>query len=142
MNENHDVDVRLNEIVRMRDGVNLSADLYLPRASRPFPTDGSDTDWTAELVDVSRTGYAMNLCDGIIRARYRDSFTDPSLLEPGRVYEYTVDVGATANFFRKGHRIRIEISLSNFPRYVCFRHCSKKCTPWKIKKYSLPAPAG
>ena len=80
-------------------------------------TDGLDTDWTAKLVDVSRTGYAMNLCDGILRARYHDSFADPNLLEPGLVYEYTIDVGATANVFRKGHRIRIEISSSNFPRF-------------------------
>ena len=80
-------------------------------------TDGLDTDWTAKLVDVSRTGYAMNLCDGIIRARYRDSFTDLCLLDPGMVYEYTIHVGATANVFRRGHRIRIEISSSNFPRF-------------------------
>ena len=80
-------------------------------------TDGFDTDWTAKLVDVSQTGYAMNLCDGIIRARYRDSFADSSLLDPGRVYEYTIDVGATANVFHRGHRIRIEISSSNFPRF-------------------------
>jgi len=80
-------------------------------------TDGLDTDWTAKLVDVSPTGYAMNLCDGIIRARYRDSFTDPSLLDPPQVYEYTIDVGATANVFQTGHRIRVEISSSNFPRF-------------------------
>ncbi|MEO1974324.1 MAG: CocE/NonD family hydrolase, partial [Pirellulaceae bacterium] len=80
-------------------------------------TDGLDTDWTAKLVDVSPTGYAMNLCDGIIRARYRDSFTDPSLLDPQQVYEYTIDVGATANVFQTGHRIRVEISSSNFPRF-------------------------
>ena len=59
----------------------------------------------------------MNLCDGILRARCRDSFTDPSLLEPGRAYEYSIEVGATANVFLKGHRIRIEISSSNFPRF-------------------------
>ena len=80
-------------------------------------TDGSDTDWTAKLVDVSPTGYAMNLCDGIIRARYRESMTDPALIEPGRVYEYEIDVGVTGNVFRKGHRIRIDVSSSNFPRF-------------------------
>jgi uncharacterized protein len=80
-------------------------------------TDGLDTDWTAKLVDVSPTGYAMNLCDGIIRARYRESFAQPTLLTPGKVYEYTIDVGVTGNLFRKGHRIRIEISSSNFPRF-------------------------
>ena len=63
-------------------------------------TDGPDTDWTAKLVDVSPTGYAMNLCDGIIRARYRDSFTDPTLLESNRVYEYEIDLAVTGNVLR------------------------------------------
>ncbi len=80
-------------------------------------TDGPDTDWTAKLVDVSPTGYAMNLCDGIIRARYRESLTNPALLEPGSVYEYEIDLAVTGNVFRKGHRIRLEISSSNFPRF-------------------------
>ena len=80
-------------------------------------TDGRDTDWTAKLVDVSPTGYAMNLCDGIIRARFRESFTDPALLEPEVVYEYEIDLGVTGNVFRRGHRVRLEISSSNFPRF-------------------------
>ena len=80
-------------------------------------TDGLDTDWTAKLVDVSPSGYAMNLCDGIIRARYRDSFKEPELLEPNQTYEYQIDVGVTGNVFKRGHRVRLEISSSNFPRY-------------------------
>ena len=80
-------------------------------------TDGPDTDWTAKLVDVSPSGYAKNLCDGIIRARYRDSFTEPTLLEPGRVYEYEIDLAVTGNVFRAGHRVRVEVSSSNFPRF-------------------------
>ncbi len=80
-------------------------------------TDGPDTDWTAKLVDISPTGYAMNLCDGMIRARYRESLTDPTLLEPDSVYEYEIDLGVTGNVFRKGHRIRLEVSSSNFPRF-------------------------
>lgn len=80
-------------------------------------TDGPDTDWTAKLVDVSPTGYAKNLCDGIIRARYRESLTHPTLLESGKVYEYEIDLGATGNVFRQGHRLRLEISSSNFPRF-------------------------
>ena len=59
----------------------------------------------------------MLLCDGIIRARFRDSLSDPTLLEPNRVYEYEIDVGVTGNVFRRGHRIRIDISSSNFPRF-------------------------
>ena len=80
-------------------------------------TDGADTDWTAKLVDVSPTGYAMNLCDGIIRARYRESRTDPTLLQPNQVYEYEIEMGVTGNVFRAGHSIRVEISSSNFPRF-------------------------
>ncbi|MSP12887.1 MAG: CocE/NonD family hydrolase [Chloroflexi bacterium] len=80
-------------------------------------SDAPDTDWTAKLVEVSPTGYAKNLCDGIIRARYRESFSDPSLLEPQRVYRYEIDMAVTGNVFRKGHAIRVEISSSNFPRF-------------------------
>ena len=80
-------------------------------------TDGLDTDWTAKLVDVSPSGYAMNLCDGIIRARYREDRSQPTLLEPGKVYEYEIEVGVTGNVFRKGHCIRVEMSSSNFPRF-------------------------
>ena len=80
-------------------------------------TDGPDTDWTAKLVDVSPTGYAMNLCDGIFRARYRESRSESRLLEPNRVYEYEIDVAVTGNVFQKAHSVRIEISSSNFPRF-------------------------
>ena len=80
-------------------------------------TDGRDTDWTAKLVDVAPSGYAMNLCDGIVRARYREGMAEPTLLEPGKVYRYEITVGATSNVFRAGHRIRLEISSSNFPCY-------------------------
>ena len=80
-------------------------------------TDGLDTDWTAMLVDVSPTGYAKNLCDGIIRARYREGFEQPKLLKVSYVYEYEIKVGVTSNVFKKGHRIRLEVSSSNFPRF-------------------------
>jgi putative CocE/NonD family hydrolase len=76
-----------------------------------------DTDFTAKLVDVDPGGQARNLTDGIIRARYRESASDPKLLNAGEVYEYTIDVGATCNVFAAGHRIRLEISSSNFPRF-------------------------
>ena len=76
-----------------------------------------DTDFTAKLIDVGEDGYARNLTDGIIRARYRTPRTRASLIEPGEVYEYTVDLWATSNLFRRGHQIRLEISSSNFPRF-------------------------
>ncbi len=80
-------------------------------------TDGLDTDWTAKLVDVSPTGYAMNLCDGILRARYRNGQDQPELLTPGAVERYEIEAGVTANVFKRGHRIRLEVSSSNFPRF-------------------------
>ena len=76
-----------------------------------------DTDFTAKLVDVHPSGFAQNLTDGIIRARYRQSTAHPEPIEPGKVYAYTIDLGATSNVFKAGHRIRLEISSSNFPRF-------------------------
>jgi len=68
-------------------------------------------------VDVFPDGYAMNLCDGIIRARYRESFEKAKLMKPGTVYEFTLDCWVTGNVFKAGHRIRVDISSSNFPRF-------------------------
>ena len=77
-----------------------------------------DTDITAKLVDVGPDGRAVILTDGIQRARYRDSPSEPALLEPGRVYEMRVDLAGTANIFGVHHRIRLEVSSSNFPRFA------------------------
>jgi len=76
-----------------------------------------DTDFTAKLVDVRPDGYAQNLQDGIIRARFRSSESQPSPIEPGRVYEFVIDLWATSHLFATGHRLRVEISSSNFPRF-------------------------
>jgi putative CocE/NonD family hydrolase len=80
-------------------------------------TDATDTDWTAKLVDVDEHGHAINLCDGIVRARFRDSHEHPTEIEPNRVYEYRIRVGSTANVFKAGHRMRLEVSSSNFPMF-------------------------
>jgi putative CocE/NonD family hydrolase len=76
-----------------------------------------DTDFTAKLVDVSPEGFAQNLTEGIVRARYRDSQEQPTFMNPGQPYKFAIDVWATSNVFRKGHRLRLEISSSNFPRF-------------------------
>ncbi|MBK8960694.1 MAG: CocE/NonD family hydrolase [Proteobacteria bacterium] len=76
-----------------------------------------DTDFTGKLVDVHPDGRAMILTDGILRARYRESLSAPKLMQPGTVYELVIDMVATANLFRAGHRIRLEVSSSNFPRF-------------------------
>jgi len=76
-----------------------------------------DTDFTAKLVDVWPNGFAQNLTEGIIRARYRDSREKPELMNPGQVYKLTIDMWATSNVFKKGHVLRLEVSSSNFPRF-------------------------
>ena len=78
-----------------------------------------DTDLVARLVDVHPDGYAQNLTDGIIRARYRNFAHGeaPSLIEPGSAYEYEIDLWATSNVFKAGHRIRLDVTSSNFPRW-------------------------
>jgi putative CocE/NonD family hydrolase len=74
-----------------------------------------DTDFTGKLVDVYPDGRAYNLAMGIVRARYRESVSKPKLIEPGKVYQYSINLSATSNVFRAGHRIRVDISSSNFP---------------------------
>jgi uncharacterized protein len=76
-----------------------------------------DTDFTAKLVDVRPDGkdYRLNAVGGIVRARYRDSQFKPELIKPGLVYKYSIELGATGNLFKAGHRIRVVISSSSFP---------------------------
>ena len=78
-----------------------------------------DTDFTAKFVDVHPDGFAQNLLDRIVRARFRKgSKTAPSLIQPGGLYEYEIDLGYTGALIRAGHRIRVDISSSNFPHYA------------------------
>ena len=78
-------------------------------------TSAADTDWTAKLVDVHPDGGADNVCEGILRARFRESLEEPTLIEPGRAYRYAIDLGPTSMLFKRGHRIRLQVSSSNFP---------------------------
>ncbi len=80
-------------------------------------TSARDTDWTAKLVDVHPDGRALSVVDGILRARYHRGLDRAQLLDPHRPYEYTIDLVATSTVFRAGHRLRVEISSSNFPRF-------------------------
>lgn len=79
-------------------------------------TDAVDTDFTAKLVDVYPDGRAINLTDGIIRAKYRNGYSEDPI-KPGESMEYEIDLWATSNVFLPGHRIRVEISSSSFPRF-------------------------
>jgi len=75
-----------------------------------------DTDFTAKLVDVYPDGTAFNLQDGVLRARYREGF-NKVWMKPGEVYPLKIDLHATSNYFPASHRIRLEVSSSNFPRF-------------------------
>jgi putative CocE/NonD family hydrolase len=80
-------------------------------------TDGKDTDWMIKLVDVYPDGKAYPMAEGILRARFRDGLDQPSPLTPGQAYRYTVDMVGTAVVFLPGHRIRVDITSSNFPQF-------------------------
>jgi putative CocE/NonD family hydrolase len=86
-------------------------------------SDCPDTDFTAKLVDQYPpsedypAGFALNLTDGILRARYRDSWERPEMMQPGQVYRLRIQLFPTSNLFRRGHRIRLDISSSNFPKF-------------------------
>ena len=80
-------------------------------------TDGRDTDFVAKLVDVFPDGSAINLAEGILRARFHKGLNRMELLEPGKMYEFVIDMRGTANVFQPGHRIRVDVTSSNFPQY-------------------------
>jgi hypothetical protein len=88
----------------------VSLELYATSSAK-------DTDFAAKLVDVSPNGFARNLTEGIVRARYRNSQEHPELMKPGQVYQFKIDLWSTGNVFRQGHEIRLEVSSSNFPRF-------------------------
>ncbi|MBT4485796.1 MAG: CocE/NonD family hydrolase, partial [Candidatus Latescibacteria bacterium] len=80
-------------------------------------TSARDTDFTGKLVDIYPDGKAINITDGIIRARFRNGMSDPDFVSPGDVVRYQIELGSAAITFQKGHRIRLEVSSSNFPRF-------------------------
>ena len=104
----------------------LPADLEVTgeiEANLWISSDGPDTDFTIKLIDVHPPnedypeGFALNLTDGILRCRYRDSWEKPSLLVPGQIYSIKVAAFPTSNLFKQGHRIRLDVSSSNFPHF-------------------------
>jgi putative CocE/NonD family hydrolase len=80
-------------------------------------SDARDTDFTAKLVDVYPDGRAFNVQEGILRMRYREGFDRRVWMQPGQAYEIEIDLEVTSNYFAPGHRIRLEVSSSNFPRF-------------------------
>jgi len=80
-------------------------------------TDGPDTDWMIKLIDVYPNGYAMPISEGILRARFRSGLDKMKLLTPNQTYEYDIELTGTANVFLPGHRIRVDITSSDFPQF-------------------------
>jgi len=80
-------------------------------------TTAVDTDWVVKLVDVHPDGRAINITEGIIRAQFRNGLESPALLEREQIYQYHVNLRATSNLFKAGHRIRVDVSSSSFPHW-------------------------
>lgn len=118
--------------IRDRSEVEERADVLVytsPRLTSPLALAGPvtvtlyaassapDTDFTATLVDVTSDGYCAPIAEGIVRARYRESRREATFLEPGTVNEFRIDLSSTAYTVQRGHRLRLEVSSSNFPRF-------------------------
>ncbi len=80
-------------------------------------SDAFDTDFVAKLIDVFPDGRAINVCEGILRARYREGPSRPKPLEPGKVYEFEINLIGTSNVFLKGHKLRVDVTSSHFPEF-------------------------
>jgi putative CocE/NonD family hydrolase len=124
------IERRDDVLVYSSDALNEDLEVTGPVQAHLYASSSAtDTDWTVKLLDVHTQGQAINLYEGIIRGRFRDpgairtgvpapgQYENPKLLEPGKVYEFTVEVGVTSVVFQKGHQIRIEVSSSNFPHF-------------------------
>ena len=111
--ENRD-DVMVYSIGPLQQDLNITGPV---KATLFVKSTAVDTDFTGKLVDVAPDGFAMNVAEGILRMRYRDSRERSSVMNPGQVYQITLDLWATSNVFLRGHTLRLEISSSNFPRF-------------------------
>ena len=112
------VEVRDDVLVYTTDPLEHDVEVTGPVSLTLYASSSApDTDFTGTLVDVHPDGKAIILCDGLLRTRYRDSIERTTLMEPGRVYELQVNIWETSNLFKAGHRIRLEVSSSNFPRF-------------------------
>lgn len=112
------IEERTDVLVYTSDVLTADMEVTGPIILKLFAASSAlDTDFTAKLVDVRPDSYAQNLAEGVMRARFRESLSTPTLITPEKVYEYAVDLWATSHVFTAGHRVRLEVSSSNFPRY-------------------------
>jgi len=121
----------------LREGLELTGPM---RAEISLSSNVLDTDVTVKLLDVFPDGRSMNMVEGITRARYRNSFGKPEMMQPGVVYTVPVDLHATSWYLPPGHRLRVEVSSSNFPRFDRNLNTGGKNydeTTWKVAKNSV-----
>jgi uncharacterized protein len=115
--DQRDLEARSDVLVYTSTDLERDLEVTGPVEAHLWATSSApDTDFTAKLVDVRPDGFARNVCDGILRARYRRP-GGVTRLKPSGVHEYVIEMGPTSNVFKAGHRIRLEVSSSNFPRY-------------------------
>jgi putative CocE/NonD family hydrolase len=107
-------DVLVYSTPALKQGIEVTGPL---KAVLYVASSAKDTDFTAKLVDVYPDGKAYNVQEGVLRARFREGFTKKVWMKAGEVYEVPIDLEATSNYFGPGHRIRLEVSSSNFPRF-------------------------
>src|SRR5579864_6185319 len=113
-----DVEKRHDILIYSTEPLGQNLDVTGPVTAELYVKSSAvDTDFTAKLVDVHPDGYAQNITEGVFRMRYRDSREKPGKMTPGQIYKITVDLVATSNVFLAGHRLRVEISSSNYPRF-------------------------
>ncbi len=98
----------------LKEGIEVTGQL---KVILQVSSSATDTDFTAKLVDVYPDGKAFNVQEGALRMRYRNGLSEKVLMDPGKTYEISLDLHANSNYFAKGHRFRLEVSSSNFPRW-------------------------
>jgi hypothetical protein len=118
LKDRHEVEDRVDVLVYTSEALKKAVEISGPISVTLFASSSAvDTDFTATLVDVFPDGYCHMIQEGIIRARYKDTPELPSLIQPAKVYEFKINLLATSYVFKPGHRLRVEISSSNFNRF-------------------------
>ncbi len=116
--DQREIEARADVLVYTSDPLDEAIEIAGPVSLRLFAaTSAKDADFMAKLVDVHPDGTAHNVADGVVRARFRDSLEHPTPVEPGAVVEYELDLWSTAHWFAPGHRLRLDVTSSDFPRY-------------------------
>jgi putative CocE/NonD family hydrolase len=116
--DQRELEKRKDVLVYTSEALNSRLTIAGPVKMKLFAaSDAKDTDWMIKLIDVAPDGSAMPVSEGILRARFREGLDKISLLTPGQIYEYDIELTGTANVFKAGHRIRVDITSSNFPQF-------------------------